>query len=64
MLDIINIKCYQGTAMKKQLIPVIAATLVLGGLAIWALRDLVAWTIPEIFFAGLAVLAIGFVISV
>lgn len=50
--------------MKKQLIPVIAATLVLGGLAIWALRDLVAWTIPEIFFAGLAVLAIGFVISV
>jgi len=47
-----------------QIIPVIAGTLVLGGLAIWSLWDLVAWTIPELLLAGFALLMIGFVISV
>ncbi|GEM_PF-3631013 len=64
MLDIINIRCLQGTAVKMQIIPVIAGTLVLGGLAIWSLWDLVAWTIPELLLAGFALLMIGFVISV
>ena len=50
--------------MKKTLAIFIAGALVLGCLAIWALRDLVAWTIPGLLLAGFALLTIGFVISV
>jgi hypothetical protein len=53
-----------GDDMKKQPILFLAGALVLGGLAIWSLWDLVAWTVPGLLLAGFALLTISVVISV
>jgi len=50
--------------MKKSRWPLVVGTLILGALAIWALWGSVAWTLPEVFLAGFALLAIGLAITV
>lgn len=63
MLDINHISGLSGIVMKKAFAAFVVGTLVLGGLACWALWDLVAWTVPDLLLTGFALLTIGFAIS-